>query len=82
VRSLAALLLVLSGCAASQDPEVPQGASPAADALIEEAATPEEREELAAVRDQVDAEKRAEAATLDAEIERLEQENAKLRSRR
>ena len=58
-------MMVLSGCAAPEGTEPPEGASPAADALIEQAATPEERAELIAVRDEVDAEKRAEAAALE-----------------
>jgi hypothetical protein len=82
VRRLAALALVLTGCGPAEDPALPPGASPAADALIEGAASPEEREQLAAVRDEVDAQKRAEAEALDAEIERLERENAELRSGR
>jgi hypothetical protein len=79
---LAALPLVLA-CGTAQDgSQMPEGASPAANAMIERAATPEEREALIAIRDQVDAEKRKEAAALDTEIERLERENAALRARR
>ena len=77
-----ALPLVLACGVPQEEPQLPEGASPAADALIEKAATPEERQELIAVRDQVDAEKRKEAAALDAEIERLERENAALRAKR
>ena len=75
--SLTALLALIAACAAP-----PSGPSPAADTLIDGAKTPEERAQLIAVRDQVDAEKRAEAAALDAEIERLMRENAELRKRR
>lgn len=82
LRLLLAATMVLSGCTAREETEQPEGASPAADALIEQAATPEERAELIAVRDEVDAEKRAEAKALDAEIERLTQENEKLRKGR
>ena len=82
MRALLALALLFSACAAHPEPTVPEGASPAADALIDRAATPEEKKELIAVRDQVDAEKRAEAQALDAEIARLERENAELRSKR
>jgi hypothetical protein len=82
MRVLCMLVLLLSGCAAQPEPAIPEGASPAADALIDRAPTPEEKAELTAVRDQVDAEKRAEAAALDAEIARLERENAELRKRR
>jgi len=82
MRALIVLALACVACASSSEPEIPEGASPAADALIERAVTPEEKQELAAVRDQVDAEKRAEAAALDAEIARLERENAELRSKK
>ena len=82
MRVLTVLALVVVACASSSEPAIPEGASPAADALIERAATAEEKKELAAVRDQVDAEKRAEAQALDAEIARLERENAELRSKR
>ena len=80
MRTLLALALLCSACAA--EPAIPEGPSPAADALIDRAATPEEKKELIAVRDQADAEKRAEAAALDAEISRLERENAELRKGR
>jgi hypothetical protein len=73
---------MLWACAPAEDASIPDGPSPAADALIESAASQEEREELATVRDEVDAQKRAEAEALDAEIERLERENAELRSGR
>ena len=83
---LAALLVVLPlalSCRASPDQsDIPEGASTAADALIDRAQTAEERQELIAIRDQVDAEKRKEAAALDAEIARLERENAALRAKR
>ena len=82
MRLWVVLALVCVACASPSEPEIPEGASPAADALIERAATPEEKKELAAVRDQVDAAKRAEARALDAEIARLERENAELRSKR
>jgi outer membrane PBP1 activator LpoA protein len=85
LRRVAALALLLASCSTGSPPSetpLPEGASPAADRLIEQAATPEERQELTAVRDRVDAEKRAEAQRLDAEIERLTRENAALRARR
>ncbi|HEX5042426.1 MAG TPA: hypothetical protein VFV75_05945 [Candidatus Polarisedimenticolaceae bacterium] len=82
MRVLAVLTLVFAACAAQPDPSISEGPSPAADALIDGAATPEEKKELMAVRDQVDAEKRAEGEALDAEIVRLERENAELRKRR
>jgi hypothetical protein len=82
VRTLLALALLCFACASEPEPAIPEGASPAADALIDRAATPEEKKELIAVRDQADAEKRAEAAALDAEISRLERENAELRKGR
>jgi len=82
VRTLLALALLCFACASEPEPAIPGGASPAADALIDRAATPEEKKELIAVRDQADAEKRAEAAALDAEISRLERENAELRKGR
>ena len=82
MRALIVVALACVACAAHPDPAIPEGASPAADAVIERATTPEEKRELIAVRDQVDAEKRAEAAALDAEIARLERENAELRKRR
>ena len=55
--------------------------SHAADALIAAAKTPEERAELTRVRDEVDAAARKRIDALDAEIERLERENAELRRR-
>jgi len=82
MRAIVVLALACTACAAQPKPALPDGASPAADALIDHATTPEEKRELIAVRDQVDAEKRAEAAALDAEIARLERENAELRKRR
>ena len=81
-HGLLALILILPACGGGESDALPEGPSPAADALIEGAPSPEEREKLAAVRDQVDAEKRAEAAALDAEISRLERENAELRKGR
>jgi hypothetical protein len=82
MRALLLLALACTACTAHPEPGIPEGASPAADTLIERAATPEEKKELIAVRDQVDADKRAEAAALDAEIARLTRENAELRKRR
>ena len=82
MRRLLMLAFLCSACAAETEPAIPDGASPAADALIDRAATPEEKKELTAVRDQADAEKRAEAQALDAEIARLERENAELREGR
>jgi len=68
--------LLLSACGASE----PAGDhSHAADKLIEQAKSPEERKELTRVRDDVDAAARARLRELDAEIARLEKENAALR---
>jgi hypothetical protein len=78
-RRGAALLAAAALLGCGGEPEVPEGPSPAADALIERAETPEERAALEAERDRVDAEKRAEAKALDEEIERLRRENAELR---
>ena len=53
----------------------------AADEIIDSAKTPEERAELTRVRDEVDAAAQARIHQLDAEIARLEKENAELRKR-
>ena len=55
--------------------------SDAAREIIESAKTPEERAEFERVRDEVDAAARDRIQKLDAEIERLEMENAELRRR-
>jgi hypothetical protein len=55
--------------------------SHAADELIAAAKTPQERAELTRVRDEVDAAAKKRIRELDAEIERLKQENAELRGR-
>lgn len=53
--------------------------SPAADAIIERARTPEERYALERVRDDTDAEMISRVRALDAEIEALRRENEELR---
>jgi hypothetical protein len=71
----AALFLLLSaGCGGNS-------ASTAADPYISQAADGEEREGLTQARDDIDAEMRAVAAQKDAEIARLEKENAALKAR-
>lgn len=56
-----------------------EGPSRAADEIIRAARTPEERKELERARDEIDAEMRGKVRALEAEIERLRQENARLR---
>ena len=56
--------------------------SHAADAIIDEAPSAEERVELRRVRDEIDAAARKRIAELDAEIADLERENAALRDRK
>ena len=53
--------------------------SPAADAIIERARTPEERHALERIRDETDAEMISRVRALDAEIEALGRENEELR---
>ena len=72
------LAIVLAACC-SREPAV--GHSHAADEIIDSAKTPEERAELTRVRDEVDAAARDRIRKLDAEIARLEAENAALRKR-
>lgn len=55
--------------------------SHAADAIIDRAATPEEQAELKRVRDEIDAAAQKRIAEIDAEIAKLERENAELRKR-
>ena len=74
----AALALVLTACG---QPQSAGDHSHAADEIIAAAKTPEERAELTRVRDEVDAAARERIKKLDAEIERLEKENAQLRKR-
>ncbi len=71
---LAALALAACG---SREPASDH--SHAADAIIQSAPTAKEREELTKVRDDVDAAARERLRQLDAEIARLEKENAQLR---
>ena len=77
-RRVSALALVLAVCCSPQ-PAIDH--SHAADDIIEAAKTPEERAELMRVRDEVDAAAQDRIKKLDAEIERLKQENAALRRR-
>ena len=70
------LAFLLAACGSPQ-PAVDH--SHAADEIIDSAKTPQERAELTRVRDEVDASAQDRIRQLDAEIERLEKENAKLR---
>ncbi len=87
---LASAVLLLPGCGTAGDAPTgsppdggatpaAEGRSTAADALIEKARTPEERRALEKARDDVDAEMREKVRALDAEIERLQKENERLR---
>ena len=78
-RLVLAALCATMACGAKDSPATH---SPAADAIIDQAATPEERDELSRVRDEVDAAARKRIAELDAEIADLERENAALRDRK
>jgi len=73
------LILILAalsaGCGSRGEP------SPAADALIAEAADGEERQALTRARDDIDEEMREQAGALDEEIERLQKENETMRRR-
>jgi len=77
-RHLGALVLVLTACGS---PQPAADHSHAADDIIDAAKTPEERAELTRVRDEVDAAAKERIKKLDAEIERLEKENAELRKK-
>ena len=77
-RYLGALVLVLSACG-PQQPAADH--SHAADEIIDAAKTPKDRAELTRVRDEVDAAAKERIKKLDAEIERLEKENAELRKK-
>jgi len=72
------LAIVLAACG-SREPAADH--SHAADEIIEKSKTPEERAELTRVRDEVDAAARDRIRELDAEIARLERENAALQKR-
>ena len=74
-RRLAGILLLLTACGS----HAPADHSHAADEIIAAAKTPEERAELTRVRDEVDAAAKQRIAELDAEIARLQRENAELR---
>jgi hypothetical protein len=77
-RRFGALALVLAACGSSQP--APDH-SHAADEIIDAAKTPQERAELTRVRDEVDAAAQDRIKKLDAEIDRLEKENAALKRR-
>jgi ubiquinone biosynthesis protein UbiJ len=77
-RRFAGLAIVLAACGSRQPVS---DRSHAADEIIDSAKTPEERAELMRVRDEVDAAAQDRIRKLDAEIERLEKENAELRKR-
>jgi len=68
------LLISLTACGGA-------GASTAADPYIAQAADGEERDGLTQARDDIDVEMRAVAAQRDAEIARLQKENAELKAR-
>ena len=72
------LAILLAACGSGQRTT---DHSHAADKIIDAAATPEERAELTRVRDEVDAAAQNRIRKLDAEIARLEKENAELRNR-
>jgi len=76
--SIGFLAIVLAACGS---PRPATDHSHAADAIIENAKTPEERAELTRVRDEVDDAAQDRIRKLDAEIARLEKENAELRKR-
>lgn len=82
VLSTGLLLIVAHAAACDGRERVLRGREPshAADAIIERAATPEERKALERVRDEVDAEAREKLRALDAEIESLERENERIRA--
>jgi hypothetical protein len=73
-----AVVFVLAACGS---PRSGGDHSHAADELIAAAKTPQERAELTRVRDEVDAAAKKHIEELDAEIQRLERENAELRRR-
>ena len=68
--------LLLFACGAR---ESTGGRSHAADDIIERAKSAQEREDLTRIRDDVDSAAKARIRELDAEIARLEKENAALR---
>ena len=75
-RCFGVLALALAACGS---PQPPADHSHAADGIIDAAKTPQERAELTRIRDEVDEAAQARIKKLDAEIERLERENAELR---
>jgi hypothetical protein len=76
--SYACLAVLLMACGS---PQPATDHSHAADEIIDNAKTREERAELLRVRDEVDAAAQDRIRKLDAEIARLEKENAELRKR-
>ena len=82
VLSTGLVLIVAHAAACDGRERVLRGREPshAADAIIERAATLEERKALERVRDEVDAEAQEKVRALDAEIESLERENERIRA--
>jgi len=82
VLSTGLVLIVALAAACDGRERVLRGREPshAADAIIERAATLEERKALERVRDEVDAEAQEKLRALEAEIESLERENERIRA--
>lgn len=70
----------LAGCEGHRQRVAPVTDEPshAADAILKEAATPEEQHALERVRDEIDLEMRERVHVLDAEIQALQRENDEL----
>ena len=82
VLSTGLVLIVALAAACDGRERVLRGREPshAADAIIERAATLEQRKALERVRDEVDAEAQEKLRALEAEIESLERENDRIRA--